>query len=170
MEPPISDHPWCLRLRWSLTGGGYLTGSFTNSNLTEGGSNWDFGCWSLTRGGHSARQVPVYYSVHKNKQIIKNRAKFKIVSGSTFRVWIAVALKIDKFVRFVRQKVLSTRTCHPPYKTLKHRIFHYSKWWCFGPYLDIFCMSTVANTYLPHYLSWDIEIKGQKLVILWNKI
>ena len=131
VEPPIRDHPWCLRLRWSLTGGGYLTGSFTNSNLTEGGSNWDFGCWSLTRGGHSAREVPVYYSVHKNKQIIKNRAKFKIVSGSTFREWIAVALKIDKFVRFVWQEVLSTRTCHPPYKTLKHCIFHYSKWWYF---------------------------------------
>ena len=42
VEPPVSDHPWCQAYviaygRWSLTE------SFTNSNLTDGGTSQHFG-------------------------------------------------------------------------------------------------------------------------------
>ena len=42
VEPHVSDHPWCQA--WVVAYGRWsLTGSFTNSNLTDGGTYRDFG-------------------------------------------------------------------------------------------------------------------------------
>ena len=65
MEAPISDHPVRVRLtcRWSLTG------SFTNSNLTDGGTNQDFG----SKGGCLREVVMFHCTLERERERERER-------------------------------------------------------------------------------------------------